>query len=444
MMVAEKLDVYSSAFEGFARERTGDPAWLRELRAAAIARFTERGFPTTRDEEWRHTNVGPVARTAFRRAEGNGRVVGRDLAARAGGAALRAVFVDGLFSAELSALHGLPQGATVTSLGEALRRGPERLQPHLARIAGPSASAFADLNAAFLEDGAFVSLAPGVAVEEPIHLLFLSTGDGDTPVASFPRNLVLAGRGSQARVVETYSGVEGKTYLCCPVTEVVLEADSGVDHYKLQREGASGFHVATLAVSQGRDSRFVDHHLSLGAALSRTDIAVRLGAEGGECALDGLFLADGERLTDTHTRIDHVAPHCTSRELYKGIVDGRGRGVFHGRIVVRPGAQKTDAYQTNKNLLLSKEALVDSTPQLEIFADDVKCKHGSTTGQLDPNALFYLRARGIPEAAARTLLTWAFASELVHRLEVPSLRAAVEEHLQARLPGAGAMREAVV
>ena len=444
MMVAEEIDVYRSAYEVFARERGGEPAWLRQLRDAAIARFSERGFPTTRDEEWRHTNVGPVARTAFRRAEGNGHDVGRELAALAGGATLRAVFVDGCLSPGLSALEGLPAGATVMSLREALRREPQRLQPHLARIAGASASVFADLNTAFLEDGAFVSLAPGVVVEEPIHLVFLSTGNGSTPIVSYPRNLVLAGRGSQGRVAETYAGAEGTAYLCCPVTEVVLEDNAGLDHYKLQREAASGFHVATLAVSQGRDSRFSDHHLSLGAALSRTDIAVRLGAEGGECVLNGLFLADGERLTDTHTRIDHAAPHCTSRELYKGIVDGRGRGVFHGRIVVRAGAQKTDAYQTNKNLLLSKEALVNSTPQLEIFADDVKCKHGSTTGQLDPNALFYLRTRGISEAAARSLLTYAFASELVHRVEVPSLRAAVEEHLQAHLPGAGLMKEAVV
>jgi len=444
MMVAEQIDVYRSAFEAFAAARRDEPGWLRELRGAAMDRFSRRGFPTTRDEEWRHTNVAPLAGTVFRRAEGNGRDIGGGPAALGGEAGHRAVFVNGRLSPGLSALERLPSGTTVTSLGEALRREPGRLEPHLARTAGDSSNAFADLNTAFLEDGAFVAVGPGVVVEEPIHLVFLSTGDASFPVVSYPRSLLVAGRGSEARVAETYAGADGKTYLSCAVTEVVLEANAALDHYKLQREAAAGFHVATLAVSQGRGSRFSDHHLSLGARLSRTDIAVRLLGEGGECVLDGLFLADGERLTDTHTRIDHAAPHCASRELYKGIVDGRGRGVFHGRIVVRPGAQKTDAYQTNKNLLLSKEALVHSTPQLEIFADDVKCKHGSTTGQLDPGALFYLRTRGIPEAAARSLLTYAFASELVQRLAVPSLRAAVEEHLQAVLPGAGAIKEAVL
>jgi Fe-S cluster assembly protein SufD len=443
MMVAEEIDLYREAFEGTARERRGEPGWLKELREAAFDRFSQRGFPTTRDEEWRHTNVSPLTRTPFRRAEGDGRDVGA-LPAPAASANLRAVFVNGRLSPALSTLERMPQGVTLTSLAEALGREPERLQPHLASIAGDSRSVFADLNTASVEDGAFVSLAPGVVVEEPIHLVFLSAGDAASPVVSYPRSLVLAGRGSQARIAEIYAGAEGKAYFSCAVTEIVLEDNAALDHSKLQREAPSGFHVATLAVSQGRDSRFTDHHLSFGAALSRTDIAVGLAGPGGECVLDGLFLADGERLTDTHTRIDHVAPHCSSRELYKGIVDGRGRGVFHGRIVVRPGAQKTDAYQTNKNLLLSKEALVNSTPQLEIFADDVKCKHGSTTGQLDESALFYLRARGLPEAAARSLLTCAFASELVHRLAVPSLRAAVEEHLHERLPGAGTMKEAVV
>jgi len=226
------------------------------------------------------------------------------------------------------------------------------------------------------------------------------------------------------------------------VTEVVVEDNAFVDHYKLQQEGGEALHVATLAVRLGRDARFSDHGIALGAALSRTDIDVGFDDQGGECVLNGLFVLDGRRVADTHSRIEHARPHCTSRQLYKGIVDGQGRGVFNGLVVVRPGAQKTDAAQTNRNLLLSREALVHSTPQLEILADDVKCKHGSTTGQLGPVALFYLRARGLGEAAARSLLTWAFASDVVGRMEVASLRRTVEQHLQAHLPGVADLAEA--
>jgi len=227
------------------------------------------------------------------------------------------------------------------------------------------------------------------------------------------------------------------------VTEVVVGDNASVDHYKLQREGGAGLHIATLSARLGRDSRFSDHSIALGAALSRTDIDVRFEAEGGECVLNGLFVLDGRRVSDTHSRIDHARPRCSSRELYKGVLDDASRGVFNGLVIVRAGAQKTDAWQMNKNLLLSREALVHSTPQLEILADDVKCKHGSSTGQLDPTALFYLRSRGIGEAAARSLLTYAFASDLVRRLEVEPVRRAVERNLQARLPQPGQPQEAI-
>jgi Fe-S cluster assembly protein SufD len=227
------------------------------------------------------------------------------------------------------------------------------------------------------------------------------------------------------------------------VTEIVVGDNAFVDHYKLQAEGAQAFHLATLSARLCRDARLVDRAFSFGAAISRNDIDVRFGARGGECILDGLFMIDGDRLTDTHSRVDHARPHCSSRELYKGVLDGRARGVFNGLVVVRPGAQKTDAEQMNRNLLLSREALVHSVPQLEILADDVKCRHGSTTGQLDPAALFYLRSRGIGEAEARAMLTWAFASDLVYRLPVPSVRDALQSILQSRLGGAGLFKEAI-
>jgi Fe-S cluster assembly protein SufD len=243
--------------------------------------------------------------------------------------------------------------------------------------------------------------------------------------------------------VESFASPAGSASLANAVTEVVVEDNALVDRSKLQQEGAESLHVASLAVRLGRDARFSDHSISLGAALSRNDIDVRFAAEGGECVLNGLFVVDGRRVADTHSRVDHSRPHCSSRELYKGVLDGQARGVFNGLVVVRPGAQKTDAWQMNKNLLLSREALVHSTPQLEILADDVKCKHGSTTGQLDPAALFYLRSRGLDEAAARSLLTWAFASDLLQQLKAEPVRRAVERHLQARLPGVASLAEAL-
>jgi Fe-S cluster assembly protein SufD len=267
-------------------------------------------------------------------------------------------------------------------------------------------------------------------------------GAGPSGTAAYSRTLLVAGRGSESRIVEVFASGAGRASLTNAVTEVVIEDGASVDRCKLQQEGSDALHVATLAVRLGRDARFYDHSLVLGAAFSRDDIDVRFEGEGGECVLNGLFVVDGRRVADTHSRIDHARPHCSSRELYKGILDGQARGVFNGLVIVRPGASKTDAWQMNRNLLLSSEALVHSTPQLQILADDVKCKHGSTTGQLDPAALFYLRSRGIGEAEARGLLTWAFASELLRTVRDEWVRAAVEKQLQQRLPGVAGLVEA--
>jgi Fe-S cluster assembly protein SufD len=441
--VAEDTELYRTEFEAFvAARRDAEPAWLRRRRGEAIGRFLDTGFPTTSDEDWRFTSVAPIARTAFRRAapaESAG-VRASDVAALSFDHAFEGhqiVFVDGRHAPALSSLA--PEGGLeIGSLAEALAREAGRIEPYLGRLVGDgqASSAFAELNAAFLEDGAFVSVPAGLAVEKPIHLVFLSSrATGLAPSLSHPRNLIVAGRGSQVRIVESYGGVPGAAYLTNAVTEVALEDGAIVDHYKVQRESEAAFHVALMDVRQGRASRFTSRSFSLGGGLVRNDVRQLFAAEGGECVLDGLFLAGGQQHTDTHTVIDHAHPHCTSRELYKGVLDGRARGVFVGRILVREGASKSDAHQTNKNLLLSREALVDSVPQLEILASDVKCKHGSTTGQLDPAAVFYLRSRGITEAAARSLLVSAFAGEVVGRVAVPSLRAGLERHLQERLPG---------
>jgi Fe-S cluster assembly protein SufD len=291
------------------------------------------------------------------------------------------------------------------------------------------------LNTALFEDALVLEIRPGAVLAEPIEIRF-DAGDSKTPETIYRRVLIVAGERSEAAVVETYAGA-GLTFTNA-VTEIALFPGAVLEHTKLQEEGLEARHVHALAAIQSRSSRFTSHNVALGSALARTEISALLAGEGAECALNGLFLGRGKQHLDTRTLIDHATPHTTSRELYKGVMDGASRGVFHGTIVVRPDAQKTDAVQTNKNLLLSPEALVNSTPALEIFADDVKCRHGSTTGQLDAAALFYLRSRGIGEAEARGLLTWAFAADVAERIRVPGIRRRVERELGLLLPASGA------
>jgi Fe-S cluster assembly protein SufD len=437
-------DVFRTHYESLAHVADA-PGWLGALRREGYARFALRGFPGPREEAWRHTNVAPIARTSFALPE-PGRTIPADRLSKLdfGGAftGWEIVFVDGRFVPELSSPSGA-EGVRIGSLADALRNDPDdHVRPHLARLAPPDdTDPFRGLNAALLEDGGFIELAPGIAPTAPIHLIFFSTGVAGRPTVTHPRTLVVASRGSHATVVETYAGSEGGAYLTNAVTEIVVEAGARVDHYKLQRESEGAFHVSTLAVELGRDATFSDHSVCVGGGLVRQHVEARFAGQGGDCALFGLFVGDGAQHLDTHTLVDHAVPHCTSRELYKGILGGRARGVFHGKVLVRQDAQKTNAYQANHNLLLSKEALVNSTPALEIHADDVKCKHGSTTGQIDPHALFYLRSRGIDEEAARSLLTYAFASELVSRITVQPVRVALESFLHHRLPAAP--REAV-
>jgi Fe-S cluster assembly protein SufD len=420
-----------------------EPDWLRRRRQESLERFLARGFPTTAEEAWRKTSVAAVARTAFSRPEAGRPAPADRLRQLDFGGALTGwemVFVDGRYRPELSSAAST-EGVHLLSVRDLLASEPERLEPWLS-AAPEDEGPFETLNAAFLEDGALVEVEPSATPSAPIHLIYISTGEPGRPTASHPRTLIRLGRASHATVVETYGGDQGGQYLTNAVSEVRLGDGAVLDHYKLQRESDQAFHLASLRVRQEASSSFTDHSLCVGGALARNDIVARLQGAGADCALRGLFVTGGAQHHDTHSLIDHAVPRCASRELYKGILSGRGRGVFHGRIVVRPDAQKTDAHQVNQNLLLSREALVDSTPQLEIFADDVKCKHGSTTGQLDAAALFYLRSRGIAEEEARRLLTYAFASEVVGALRVQPIRVALEAYLHRRLPGS-AREEAV-
>jgi len=438
---------YVEDFAAFAGGRpAGEPAWVAELRRRAIDRFAEIGFPHLRQEQWRKTDVRPVSQHPFRRATGAGSVEETALAPHVFDGAAQLVFVDGFFSRALSAFDGLPEGVRVGSLAAALEEVPELAEAHLGRHAGFDDHPFVALNTAFFADGALVHLPRNAVVERPIHLVFLSTAgpEGAEPPVSYPRLLVVAEEASRATVVETWAGAgEDARYLTCPVAEVVLGPGAVVDHYKVQHESVEAYHLSTLQVRQDRDSSFFSHAVSTGGAICRNDVNGVLAEPGCECTLNGLYLVRGEQLVDNHMRIDHVAPHCNSYELYKGVLDGKARSVFNGLIHVHPGAQKTDAKQSNRNLLLSRGALASSNPQLEIFADDVRCTHGSTVGQLDDEAVFYLRSRGIGEAAAKSLLTYAFASDIVGRIKIEPVRRDLEELLFARLPRGEVVRQAV-
>lgn len=412
------------------------PAWLKGLRRSAFQWVSERGFPTAKDEAWKYTRVAPILEVPFVPAEPDARCrlslgeIDR-LAGDLGGT--RLVFVNGHFAPALSPLKKLPRGAKVRSLAHVLLEEGESLEPLLWRQFREQPNAFTALNAGLAEDGAFVRIPANTTIEEPIHLVFVSDM-GATPIVSHPRSVVRAGAGSRATIVETHAGIPGDVYLTNAVTEVVLDEDAAVEHYKVQNEAETAFHVAFLGVQHGRGSRFSAHSVALGSSLARHEVRVRLEAPGAETVLNGLYMARGKQHLDNPTTIEHSAPRCTSRELYKGVVDERGRGVFDGRIVVRPGAMKTDASQTNKNLLLSPSAQADTRPRLEIFADDVKCAHGAAVGQLDEEALFYLRSRGIERQAARSLLTYAFASEMVELIRLDPLRARVQQMVASRLP----------
>jgi Fe-S cluster assembly protein SufD len=372
--------------------------------------------------------VSPIARTAFRLPNPgcNGLTVS-DLSNYTFGEVetQQLVFVDGRYCEHLSTVKPMPKAMRVTSLAAAMKADRDLVESHLARYAGPDGDAFTALNTAFIADGAFVYLPPGTSLKALIHLLFISTRRAE-PTVSYPRNLIVIGNDCQATIVENYIALDKGTYFTNCLTEIAAGSRSVVDHYRLQRESKEAYHVGRLHVRQQRDSSFSSHSLSFGGALVRNDVNVVLDDEGAECNLSGLHVTRGKQHIDNHTSIDHAKPHCSSRELYKGILDDSATGVFHGRIIVRKDAQKTNAKQTNKNLLLSEEALVDTMPQLEIYADDVKCTHGATIGQLDEEGLFYLRSRGLDEPAARMLLTYAFATEILSAVKVKPIQCQID------------------
>jgi Fe-S cluster assembly protein SufD len=392
--------------------------WLQQLREKGMDDFVSLGFPTTKLENWKYTNVAPIRRIAFQPAVDVPASLPPELNF---GESPRVVFVNGRFNAELSTARTL-------SLSEALR-SPERastIQNHLGGYTITSNHAFAAWNTASFTDGAFLNIPRGMICERPIHLVFLSVGNGD-PWLSHPRNLIVAGEGSQVTFVEWFIGPSDGVYLTNTVMEIAAGPAAVIDYYKIERESPHAFHVAVINAHLERNASLTSHSISLGGSLVRNDLNVELDGEGSQCTLNGLFAVDGQRLVDNHTRIDHLRPHASSRELYKGVLGGDAEGVFNGTIAVHANAQKTDAVQYSKNLLLSRQAQINTKPQLEIHNNDVRCFHGATIGQIDDDAVFYLKSRGIAEDEAKRILVRAFAGEVIIPIRIPIVRDQLEQ-----------------
>ncbi|PWB78962.1 MAG: Fe-S cluster assembly protein SufD [Holophagae bacterium] len=415
----------------------GQPGFLAERRRQAAASFAGLGLPTRAWEEWRFTGVSHLEEAQWTVAERAPQLPSIDEPPL--GDANRLVVVDGWLEPGLSRLQGLPDGVFAGSLAEAVVRRPELVEPHLVRHAALNDHPFVALNAAQFRDGVLLWIPAGMVLDRPIELQLVARRHR-RPTLALPRVLIVAGRSSQAAVVHRSAGGSADT-LTCSVTEVVLEDGAVLDHYSVVDDDHGATHIAALEVRQGRDSAMHSGVFVTGGGLVRSDLAVTLGGAGAGATLEGLYLTSGRQHVDNHLLVRHSVPSCTSRQLYKGILDGSSRAVFNGRIVVDKGAQKTDARQSNRNLLLSPAALVQSNPQLEILADDVRCTHGSTIGRLDEDAVFYLRSRGLDRTSAESLLTWAFAAEVVEGVRVPELRDRLRRAVAARLPSSQMIEE---
>ena len=437
--VAEPTAPYLSAHEAFAAS-VGGPVWLQQLRRAAIEQFGAVGFPTTHLEAWRFTSVERLATGRFAPARsgtprGVREVLGRVVFGEPEGQIV-AVFVNGRFAKEQSDLVRLPAGVVVGSLADAVRSHPKIVERHLAQHATLEANAFSVLATAFVEDGAFVHVPRNVVVDHPLQIVFVNMG-GAEPVVSHTRALFVIEEGAQVSLVEQYVGDGTGPYWTNVVTEWMIGENAVVDAYRIQRERTDAFHTATTWSTQGRSSVYSVVNFAFGGGLTRHDITAVLDGEGAECTINGLTALRGDQHVDYHTTIDHAKAHCNSWELFNGVYDDRARGVFNGRIIVRPGAQKTDSKQTNNSMLLSEEARSDSQPQLEIYADDVKCTHGATLGPIDERSLFYLQSRGIGGEAARNLLTYGFGAEILNSVSLEPLRAHLDGVIHAQLEKRG-------
>jgi Fe-S cluster assembly protein SufD len=422
-------DWYISNFGEFEKRLNGGKeSSIHQKRKDALSNFSRLDFPTIKDEEWKYTNIAPLLKYNFVPSIEK-KIVSKHFIKSLLFDEMEhslIVFINGSFSSENSILLNMPEGVIVDSIANQIKRNNEVLLKYFGKYADHQNHIFTALSTAYTEDGAFIYVPAGKIIEEPIHIIFV-TDSGREKILTQPRNLFVAEKNSQVTIIEHYVGNKGEIYFTNSVTEIVAEENAIVDHIKLQEESKKAFHIARMEVDQERSSNFGSHLISTGADLTRNEFNARFNDEGGECTLNGLYMIDGTQLFDAHTLMDHAKPHCNSHEHYKGILDDKSRGVFNGKIIVRQDAQKTNAFQENNSILLSDEALVNTKPQLEIFADDVKCSHGATIGQMDDDAKFYLKSRGIGEEASKGILLHAFASNVITSIKIESVRNYIEK-----------------
>ena len=425
----EIKDWYISNFGEFEKRLNGGKEnSIHQKRKEALSNFSRLEFPTIKDEEWKYTSIAPLLKFNFVPTYEK-KIISKELIKSLLFDEMEhslIVFINGRYSAENSIILNLPDGVALGSIADEIKKKNDVLLKHFGKYADYDNHIFTALSTAYTEDGAFIYVPAGKTVEEPIHIIFI-TDSGDEKILTQPRNLFIAEKNSRATIIEHYVGKENETYFTNGVTEIVAEENAVVDHIKLQEESKKAFHIARMEVDQERNSNFSSHLISTGADLTRNEFNAKFNDAGGECTLNGLYMIDGTQLFDAHTLMDHAKPHCNSHEHYKGILDDKSRGVFNGKIIVRPDAQKTNAFQENNSILLSDEALVNTKPQLEIFADDVKCSHGATIGQMDDDAKFYLKSRGIGEEASKGILLHAFASDVITSIKIESIRNYIEK-----------------
>ncbi len=434
---------YSADFMQLKNTKEND--WFSKQRQSAFDIFQESGFPNTRVEDWKYTDVKPIAKNTFSNitesnvASDNNEVdeiLIKDLDC------VNLVFINGAYSEKYSDIKNISSKIVIKSMADALINDESLLKKHLTKHINQELNSFTALNTAFIQDGAYINISANTNIDKPINITYISR-DSNHPFATHPRNLIVMGENSNATVIENYVGSGKVNYFTNSVTETVLLQGAVLKHYKIQQEGSSAFHIASLNTSQSKDSRFESHLVSIGGALVRNNINASLNEEGAEIIMNGLYMTEDVQHVDNHTRVDHLKPHTQSHQNYRGVLNGKSRGVFNGKVVVHPQAQKIEAYQNNANLLLSDDAEIDTKPELEIYADDVKCTHGATVGQLDDDMLFYLRSRAVDEKTARSLLTYAFADEVISEINLKEIQNKLERLIIGRLPDSSLIREYV-
>ena len=417
--------------------------WFAKNRQSALNLFKDTGFPSSRLENWKYTDVRPIKKKSFSNVtEADVSVIADEInAIRFDGLdCIEVVFINGVFSKEHSSLEELDNGLVVENMLDALANDKDLLAKHLTKYADDKISPFTALNTAFIQNGTFINVSANTVIEKPINILYLSK-ESNSALATHPRNLIVMGENSEATVIESYIGLDDANYFTNAVTEVSLSTNAILKHYKIQQESLNAYHIGNLNVMQGKDSKLESHSISLGGALVRNDIHGQLAAEGAEIIMNGLYMTGDKQHVDNHTRVDHLKPRTLSTENYRGVLNGKSRAVFNGKVIVHKDAQKIEAHQNNANLLLSDDAEIDTKPELEIYADDVKCTHGATVGQLDQNMLFYLRSRASDEETARSLLTYAFADALISNISFAPIRNRLERLVIGQLPDAALIRE---